>query len=151
MRFERELTCERLRQQVVRLRESVGGAEPSASVERSQPPSGAMPAASANAGVETQTREHEAGIRAQPVAGPSPVVAAPEACKRDEERLARLRASRSRDEVSGSSANSAAKNCDRRCCACGKAWSKSIAACVVCAAKIRGARVGENLAKNEFS
>lgn len=100
MRFERELTCERLRLQVVRLRESVGGAEPSASVVRSQPASGAVAAASANVEAETKMRDREAGIRVQPVAGPAPVVASPEACKRDEEKLVRLRASRLRDEIS---------------------------------------------------
>lgn len=104
IKFERELTCARLRAQVVRLRESVGGPEISAAVAQPQPLT--QPQTS-NVAVKPSTEitptpapdaesDRQAGLRVQQVtAAPDP-----SSCKRDEERLARLRASRSRDEIS---------------------------------------------------
>ena len=90
VRFERELTCERLRPQVVRLRESVAGGQDRGGRE----PTG-----------ESQQSERQArteGERDTPKDKPVTVqatVSPEQACKRDEEKLARLRVSRARAEV----------------------------------------------------
>jgi uncharacterized caspase-like protein len=80
-RFERELTCAKLRPQIVRLRESIAGSE-------QKPESGAAPPI-----VESKsTVEQSRSITPAP---PS----SPEVCKRDEEKLARLRANPAADEI----------------------------------------------------
>lgn len=87
IQFERELHCERLRPQIVRLRESLGAV-----------------AAPAPAGTDT-TERSKPGQRAvdrqasaKPTASPAPVQT-PQSCDQERARLARLRASQSRDEV----------------------------------------------------
>jgi hypothetical protein len=97
IRLERELACERLRLQVVRLRESVVGE---------------LPAAADKAAVEPATpilqlrREEDAKSKGAERGAPQPQqesekVSAdqPDSCKQDQERLARLRAGPVREEV----------------------------------------------------
>jgi hypothetical protein len=86
IRFEKELACERLRPQVARLRESLGPAG-------EQPPQ-VTPRQPANPGPSLQSLDHQAAVKIDP----SPISQA-EACKRDEEKLVRLRATQVREEV----------------------------------------------------
>jgi hypothetical protein len=89
VRFERELGCERLRPQLLRLRESI-----SAERERDGPqrPQSEQPRPTADAGPPTP--ERDASVQITPSPMPQEQI-----CKRDQERLARLRASPARDEV----------------------------------------------------
>jgi len=79
--FERELSCAKLRPQIVRLRESIAGGEP-------KPKSSPAPPVAESKGNVEQSRSINP-------ATPS----SPEICKRDEERLARLRANPTPDEI----------------------------------------------------
>ncbi len=83
VQFERELTCARLRPQLIRLRESIAPGEPSSE-------NGTGPQA-------TETKANPETSRSVTTAAPSP--SSPEICKRDEEKLARLRANPARDEI----------------------------------------------------
>jgi hypothetical protein len=93
VRFEYELGCERLRPQVVRLRESISaegergdrGARQQSQAEQRRP----------TADAEMQKPEREAAVRS----APPPMPPREQICKHDEERLTRLRASLERDEV----------------------------------------------------
>jgi uncharacterized caspase-like protein len=76
-RFERELSCARLRPQIVRLRESIAGGEP-----RPNP----APVVESKGNLETSRSI-------------SPATSSPEICRRDEEKLARLRANPAPDEI----------------------------------------------------
>ena len=80
-RFERELSCAKLRPQIVRLRESIAGGEP-------KPESGPTPPVAESKGSVEPSRS----------ISPAPS-ASPEICKRDEEKLARLRANPAPDEI----------------------------------------------------
>ena len=92
IRFERELGCERLRSQLLRLRESIF-----AEGERSEPDAAQRPQATQQNpknDAERQAPEREASTK-----GPSTSIPQDQICKRDTERLARLRVSQARDEV----------------------------------------------------
>jgi uncharacterized caspase-like protein len=109
IRFERELGCERLRAQVLRLRESLGIEAPAAAQALQTPrsriaviePEGAERLANQ----QSQEDEHQKEAERQRLARESPpqVAAAPvsqeQACKLDTEKLTRLRANQKRDEV----------------------------------------------------
>jgi uncharacterized caspase-like protein len=106
IRFERALTCAKLRPQVLRLRESLVGTEGTASrsteVSQSRPvttePSSqasALPPQTERRGA-TEGQRLPSEARLQPA--PSPV-SPEEACRRDGETLARLRISQSREEI----------------------------------------------------
>ena len=92
IRFERELGCERLRLQVVRLRESVSAEGDRGDREAAQGPPAEQPRPTADVG--PQNPERDASARVVPSSIPQEQI-----CKRDEERLTRLRASAARDEV----------------------------------------------------
>jgi hypothetical protein len=77
VRFEKELTCTRLRAQVLRLRESLGG-DPAPS-ER---------------GVTVHGAEPPAAVKVDP----APIARAPD-CEGDEKKLVQLRASQVRDDI----------------------------------------------------
>jgi uncharacterized caspase-like protein len=101
VRFERELGCERLRPQVVRLRESVAGPGDS---ERARQLQEEQQRKKAEEERQKRERETAAAVVTAPNApsaqiAPTAPVSQDEACKRDEERLARLRASQVRAEV----------------------------------------------------
>jgi TPR repeat protein len=92
IRFEHELGCERLRPQVVRLRESI-------SAEGERGDHGARQQSQAEqrrltTDAEMQKPEREAAVRSAPSPMPREQI-----CKHDEERLTRLRASLEHDEV----------------------------------------------------
>ncbi len=89
IRLERELGCERLRPQVVRLRESVVGDLPAAA---DKTPVG--PATAIQHGGEAESREQ---VQQRQTSDEPRVSADP--CTRDQDRLARLRALPVRDEV----------------------------------------------------
>ena len=92
IRFERELGCERLRPQVLRLRESIiaeGQRSERETTQRPQPEPQRL-----KADAEPQSLEREDSIKIPPSS-----ITQDQACKRDDERLARLRASQARDEV----------------------------------------------------
>jgi len=92
IRFEQELGCERLRPQVVRLRESISmegdhgerELDQRPQVEEQHPKTDAQP----------QRSERDASTQVPPASMPPEQV-----CRRDEEKLVRLRASQARDEV----------------------------------------------------
>ncbi len=92
IRFERELGCERLRPQVVRLRESISAEGEGGDREAVQRRQAEQPRPTAAAG--PQNPERDASARVVPSSIPQEQI-----CKRDEERLTRLRASPARDEV----------------------------------------------------
>ena len=92
IRFERELGCERLRLQVVRLRESVSAEGDRGDREAAQGPPAEQPRPTADVG--PQNPQRDASPRVAPSSIPQEQI-----CKRDEERLARLRANAARDEV----------------------------------------------------
>jgi Protein kinase domain len=92
IRFERELGCERLRPQLLRLRESLF-----AEGERDERDVSSQPRAqpqSQKADARPQTLEHEAAANLAP-----PSISQDQVCKRDAETLTRLRVSQARDEV----------------------------------------------------
>ncbi len=90
VRFERELVCERLRKQVLRLRESLVGDAP-------RPEPAASPTPPVNAAAKPADQQHpERDVAAKPAV---PSLTQEQICKRDEERLTRLRISQARDEV----------------------------------------------------
>jgi len=92
VRFEHELGCERLRPQVVRLRESISAEGERTDRETRQQPRAEQRRPTADA--EMQKPERDAAVRG----APAPILQE-QICKRDQERLARLRASLERDEV----------------------------------------------------
>jgi hypothetical protein len=92
IRFERELGCERLRLQVVRLRESVSAEGDRGDREAAQSPRAEQPRPTVDVG--PQNPQRDASARVAPSSIPQEQI-----CKRDEERLARLRANAARDEV----------------------------------------------------
>jgi hypothetical protein len=92
VRFERELGCERLRPQVVRLRESISAEGERGRREGVQQFQAEEPRSTANAGL--QRPERDSLVRNAPASMPQEQI-----CKRDEERLTRLRASPARDEM----------------------------------------------------
>jgi hypothetical protein len=92
IRFERELGCVRLRPQVVRLRESISAEEERSDREVAQRPQADEPRPTTDAG--PQSPQRDASARAASSSIPQEQI-----CKRDEERLARLRANAARDEV----------------------------------------------------
>ena len=92
IRFERELGCERLRSQVVRLRESISAEGERGDREGAQRPQADRPRSTPD--VELRKPERDSVVRVEPSSLPPEQV-----CKRDEERLTRLRASPARDEV----------------------------------------------------
>jgi hypothetical protein len=92
VRFERELGCERLRPQVVRLRESISAEGERGRREGAQQFQAEEPRSTANTGLRKPERDTLA--RNAPPSMPQEQI-----CKRDEERLTRLRASPARDEV----------------------------------------------------
>jgi hypothetical protein len=107
VQFERELGCDRLRPQVARLRESLGGPAPATpSMEAAKPvpaapviaalpkPAAVPPAPAQNADIPSRLETPAPPRLAVPAADQSP------ACKQDEARLARLRASPSLADVS---------------------------------------------------
>ncbi len=108
--FERDLACTKLRPQVMRLRESLGIQGDSASAVPTQPaprvldtnPASA-PASQAMQSPAPMRPRAEPGRRGLEATAAPTIALAPaaqgEACKRDRERLAQLRASRSLDDV----------------------------------------------------
>ncbi len=92
VRFEHELGCERLRPQVVRLRESISAEGERTDRETRQQPRAEQRRPTADS--EMQKPERDAAVRG----APSPILQE-QICKRDQERLTRLRASLERDEV----------------------------------------------------
>jgi hypothetical protein len=111
VRLERELSCEKLRAQVVRLRESVIGALPAGEAGK---PGSSGPAAAAPGGAPGRESASAAPPRPgneakRPAAEPeaaqrrpedgAAVAAGRDACERDQERLARLRSGPTREEV----------------------------------------------------
>jgi hypothetical protein len=89
IRFEKEMTCERLRPQVLRLRESLGvdkEAEQAKAGPQPQPPNPEAPRARA---------EREGAVDS----GPNAMLSQVQRCKRDEEKLQRLRVSQVREDV----------------------------------------------------
>ena len=133
IRFKSTLACTRLRPQVVRLLESLGVTEEasSRSPEASSVPRRVVigPAAAdqapaqpsldeqrQKAEAERQRLDREAALqRVEPAMSPE------EACKRDGQKLTRLRTSQAQMRSFASNANSAASGCGRRWCVCGKA------------------------------
>jgi Caspase domain len=92
IRFENELGCERLRPQLLRLRESISAEGERGDREAAQRPQTEQPRPTADA--ELKKPERDASVRV----APSPIPQE-QMCKRDQERLTRLRASPARDEV----------------------------------------------------
>jgi len=92
VRFEHELGCERLRPQVVRLRESISAEGERGRREGAQQFQAEEPRSTADIGLQKPERDTLA--RNAP-----PLIPQEQICKRDEERLTRLRASPARDEV----------------------------------------------------
>jgi uncharacterized caspase-like protein len=100
VQFERELGCDRLRPQVARLRESLGGPSPTAPVMEATPPVVAAPVVAAlpkspaappaliqNTDTQSRTETPSPSRTSVPAADQTPE------CKQDEARLTRLRAS----------------------------------------------------------
>ena len=105
IRLERALSCEKLRPQVMRLRESLVGSEDTASrgsqARSSEPdppdPGSAQPAPGERRGKTEADRQRS---QSEPILKSAPLPESQEeTCRRDAEKLARLRVSRSREEV----------------------------------------------------
>jgi uncharacterized caspase-like protein len=92
LRFERELGCERLRPQLVRLRESISAEGERSERDAAQQPQAEPPRPKPDA--QQQNPQRDASVKVL-----LPSVPPEQVCKRDEEMLARLRASQARDEV----------------------------------------------------
>jgi len=92
IRFERELGCERLRPQLLRLRESIPAQGEQDRREDAQRPQVEQPRPTADAG--SPGRKRDASLEAAPSSIPQEQL-----CKRDQERLSRVRASPAPDEV----------------------------------------------------
>lgn len=92
IRFEHELGCERLRPQLLRLRESILADGQHDDHETSRRPQAEQPRPLSDVG--PQKPERGAAVRVAPSSIPPEQI-----CKRDEERLMRLRTSPARDEV----------------------------------------------------
>jgi hypothetical protein len=93
-RFERELGCAKLRPQIARLRESLGIAVPAR-----QPPVAPSDSKGRGAMLPDGTLPPATSSRGISPAASSPALSADEICKRDEERLARLRSNPLADEI----------------------------------------------------
>lgn len=99
--FERELGCERLRPQVVRLRESIAPASSAPSASASTAPLRPPPAVQPRP-EPPKLPEQQANLNSLPAAQPTPPAIAVDqtpACKQDEARLAKLRANPSLADV----------------------------------------------------
>jgi hypothetical protein len=84
-RFANELTCERLRPQILSMLDSLARASAAAGMSQEAPP---------------EPQSHEDAARVSPAAGADlAALKSDETCKRDEERLARLRSSPSGEEA----------------------------------------------------
>ena len=105
LRFERALTCEKLRPQVLRLRESLVDATSRSPEASLSPPALTQPSGRGSAPASQDDRrgtteadrqrpQSEASLKPAP-----PPVSPEEACRRDTEKLARLRVSQSREEI----------------------------------------------------
>jgi uncharacterized caspase-like protein len=100
IQFERDLGCERLRPQIVRLRESLSpanaaqGAPPPAAPQAAKP----APAPVVAAPPPAKPPERVVDAKSQPLP-PAPAADPAEVCKQEEGRLARLRANPSRTEL----------------------------------------------------
>ncbi|WP_296524377.1 caspase family protein [Rhodoplanes sp.] len=99
LRFERELACEPLRAQVARLRESVVGpvAAPALAAQAARPvsvPTGPVPTAAA-----PSVATPPPALAAKSAAAPSSAAVSADACRRDQETLARLRADPTREGI----------------------------------------------------
>jgi hypothetical protein len=92
IRFERELGCERLRPQLLRLRESIFAEAERSERDIAQRPQAEQQHPKTDAAGQTPQREDSAR-------GPLTSISQDNICKRDAERLARLRVSQARDEV----------------------------------------------------
>ena len=101
--FERELGCERLRPQIVRLRESLAPtASPPSVSATTEPPRPPPPVAQPRPEPPKQP-EQQANLNSLPASQPAPPAIAVDqgpACKQDEARLAKLRANPSLADVS---------------------------------------------------
>ena len=92
IRLERELGCERLRPQLLRLRESIFAEGERGTRDAAQQPQAEQQHPKNDAA--RQAPEREASAK-----GPPTSISQDQICKRDAETLARLRASQQRDEV----------------------------------------------------
>jgi Caspase domain len=92
IRFERELGCERLRPQVVRLRESISAEKERGHLEGARRSEAEQPRPTAD--IEQQKSQRDSLVRVAP-----PPIPQEQICQYDQERLTRLRASPDRDEV----------------------------------------------------
>ncbi len=107
VQFERELGCERLRPQIVRLRESLSPTAPppitsaNADPVRPAPPPVAPPRPEPQRLEPQKQPEQQASLNSPPASRPAPPVAVDQtlACKQDEARLAKLRADPSYTDV----------------------------------------------------
>ncbi len=102
VQFERELGCERLRPQIVRLRESLSPTAPPPIVSANADPVRPAPPPVAPQKPEPQKQpEQQASLNSSPAPRPAPSVAVDQtlACKQDEARLAKLRADPSYTDV----------------------------------------------------
>jgi uncharacterized caspase-like protein len=106
VQFERDLTCEKLRPQIVRLRESLSPAGAGQTVSAQTPPLPTAPVPAKSAVVEKPAVPASPPVVAQqperPVAAnppPAPAADSEQICKQQESRLARLRANPSRAEL----------------------------------------------------
>jgi uncharacterized caspase-like protein len=102
VQFERELGCDRLRPQVARLRESLGSPAPTAPAMEAAKPVVAAPVVAAlpKPPAATQNTDTPSRIETPSPSGPSvPAADQTPACKHDEARLTRLRASPSLADV----------------------------------------------------
>jgi len=92
IRFERELGCERLRPQLLRLRESIFAEEERSERDIAQQPQAEQQHPKSD--TVRPTPERDASAK-----GPPMSISQDQICKRDAERLARLRVSQAHDEV----------------------------------------------------
>jgi uncharacterized caspase-like protein len=105
IRFERALTCEKLRPQVLRLRESLVDATSRSPEATPFPPVLTQPSGPVSAPASQEDRRGTTEAerqRLQSEASLKPAtlpISQEEACRRDAEKLARLRVSQSRDEI----------------------------------------------------
>jgi hypothetical protein len=102
IRFARELGCDRLRAQVARLRESVGDTTTAAAQPlqpgTAHPPAPVQPTATRAAPPPAAPAQQQVTARDQP-AHQAQSLSPEQACKQDAERLVRLRASRSLEDI----------------------------------------------------
>jgi hypothetical protein len=103
VRFERELQCTKLRPQIVRLRESIGPVEERperSAVQQPEPPRAQPEPPHLQIGPNPPTTPETPRGAREAAAPPAPSPLPPDqVCKRDEERLARLRANPAPEEI----------------------------------------------------